>query len=425
MRDYQLLCTGCGARFDDDGVRLSCPNDHAPALLRTLYAQRRFAPSTAESIARYDCWLPTARDLAGAARTGIYRSPGLGPYLGLDALWIAFSGWWPERRATLPTGSFKDLEALAVMRRIAPGDTRTLVISSAGNTALAFARVCTENDLPALIVVPLRGWQDVMSKVRVGPSVRIVALADAGYEDAIGFARELCAGGDFVLEGGVRNVARRDGMGTAMLAAVETIGALPDYYVQAVGSAAGALAAHEAALRLVVDGRFGSRVPRLVLAQNAPFAPLHAAWQAGSPALLDSDSSTTARALAQLDAFVLGNQAPPYALPGGVREALLESHGSTYAIDNDALGNARALFSEVEGIDIEPAAGVAVAALVAAVRSGAIDPQAVVLLHVTGGGRRALRVDGAPAAEPTLVLARSEPRTTALDRTRSLLDHHV
>ena len=60
-----------------------------------------------------------------------------------------------------------------------------------------------------------------------------------------------------------------------MLAAVEAIGRLPDVYVQAVGSAAGALAVHEAALRLIGDGRFGDRPPRLVLAQNAPFAPMH------------------------------------------------------------------------------------------------------------------------------------------------------
>jgi cysteate synthase len=421
MREYQLVCTACGARFDDDGARLSCVNDHPPALLRTLYAQRSFAPTHEEGMLRYRCWLPAARDLATPARTGIYRSTALGAHLGLSRLWIAFSGWWPDRDATLPTGSFKDLEAIGVLRRIDPRDSRTLVVSSAGNTALAFARLCTEYDLPALIIVPLRGWQAVASAVRVGPSVRVVAIADAGYEDAIAFARDLCAGDDFILEGGVRNVARRDGMATAMLAAVEAIGTLPDYYFQAVGSAAGGLAAHEAALRLLVDGRFGNRLPRLMLAQNAPFTPIHDAWSSGAAELAARPAAAVAEELARLGAFVLGNQAPPYAVAGGVREALVESGGRTFAVDNLRLGNAMALFAELEGVSIEPAAGVALASLVQAAAAGEIERDAVVLLHVTGGGRRECPADGVADARPTLILERSELTTTAFARTRSLL----
>jgi cysteate synthase len=281
--------------------------------------------------------------------------------------------------------------------------------------------VCTENDLPALIIVPLTGWTDVMAHTEVGPSVRVVALADIGYEETIAFARDVCANSEFILEGGVRNIGRRDGMGTAMLAAVEAIGRLPDYYFQAVGSAAGALAAHEAALRVRADGRFGSRLPRLMLSQNAPFTPLHDAWQAESPVLLPRSAETAAAQLAGLGAFVLSNQAPPYAPAGGVREALIESDGGTYAVTNRELENARAIFAELEGTDIEPAAGVAVASLTQAVRAGNVAPDAAVLLHITGGGRAALPIRGATHARPTLVLERRELATTAVERARSLL----
>src|SRR6202011_2859527 len=113
----------------------------------------------------------------------------------------------------------------------------------------------TELDIAVTIVIPLEAWEPLASLVHVGPSVRIVAVADGTYDDAIGLARRLATREGCVAEGGVRNVARRDGMGTIMLSAVEAIGALPDVYVQAVGSAAGALAAHEAALRLIGDGR--------------------------------------------------------------------------------------------------------------------------------------------------------------------------
>jgi cysteate synthase len=421
MPNYQLVCTACGAAYDDDGSRLQCANDHGPALLRTRYAQRELLPSCADSILRYACWLPAARDVHTTARVGVYRSTALAAHLGLRNLWIAFSGWWPQRGATLPTGTFKDLEAVSVLRRIAPDDRRTLVISSAGNTALAFARVCTQNDLPALIVVPLAGWNEVMSGVPIGPSVRVVALAGAGYDEAIIFARDVCADERFVLEGGVRNVGRRDGMGTVMLAAAEAIGTLPDDYFQAVGSAAGALAAHEAALRLRADGRFGSRLPRLMLSQNAPFTPIHDAWQAHSPALLARSPATTAAQLAKIGAFVLSNQSPPYALAGGVREALAETDGQTYAVSNAQFGNAMSLFAELEGMAIEPAAGVAVASLVRAAARGEVDPSGTVLLHITGGGRAELARTAHSAGRPSLVLERGDLATSAVDRTRSLV----
>ena len=43
-----------------------------------------------------------------------------------------------------------------------------------------------------------------------------------------------------------------------ILSAVTTIGRIPDYYFQAVGSGTGAIAAWEANMRLIEDGRFGS-----------------------------------------------------------------------------------------------------------------------------------------------------------------------
>ena len=77
-----------------------------------------------------------------------------------------------------------------------------------------------------------------------------------------------------VSEGGARNIARRDGMGTVMLDAALTIGKMPDHYFQAVGSGTGGISVWEAAIRLRADGRFGQKIPKLQLAQNLPFVPM-------------------------------------------------------------------------------------------------------------------------------------------------------
>jgi cysteate synthase len=420
MREYRLRCTGCGETFPDDGVQLDCRNDHAPALLRSEYDERRFVAGDEPSIRRYRRWLPVGREIATAARIAVYRSTGLARRLGLDELWIAFNGWWPERGASLRTATFKELEAYAVLGRLGCDETRTLVVASAGNTAAAFADACTINDVPLVIVIPANAFARVAAIARIGSSVKIVALEDAEYDEAIAFSRQLAADADFILEGGVRNVARRDGLGIVMLAATEAIGAIPDDYFQAVGSAAGALGVREAALRLVADGRFGTRVPRLMLAQNAPFSPLHDAWAAGAPVLLERSPTETRRQLAELGAPVLSNQTPPYAIAGGVREALAESDGDVFAIDNAAMLDAMVLFAELEGIDIDPEAGVATAALIRAAAAGRLEPGRRVLLNVTGGGRSG-RAHESHDARPDLYLGREEIAAGAVDAVKSLL----
>jgi len=418
MREYRLRCTGCGATFPDDGVRLDCPNDHAPALLRTEYDERTFTVTGESSIRRYGAWLPIGREIATAAQTAVYRSSGLARRLGLEELWIAFNGWWPERGATLRTATFKELEAFAVLARLAPDESRTLVVASAGNTAAAFADACTVNDIPLVVIVPADAFERVAAIARIGPTVKIVALEDAEYEDAIAFSRRLGAEDDFILEGGVRNVGRRDGLGIVMLAAVEAIGAIPDYYFQAVGSAAGALGVREASHRLIGDGRFGRHVPQLMLAQNAPFTPLFDAWSVDAPVLVERSVADARRQIAQIGAQVLSNQTPPYAIVGGVREALGETNGTVFAIENSEMVDAMMLFAELEGIDIDPEAGIATAALIRAGAEGSLERGRRVLLNVTGGGR-AGRLREARDARPALVLDRAD--AAAVDAVRSVL----
>jgi cysteate synthase len=255
--------------------------------------------------------------------------------------------------------------------------------------------------------------------VRITPSVRVAAVEGGSYDDAIRLAKLLAARDGYVLEGGVRNVGRRDGMGTAMLAATETIGLLPEVYVQAVGSGAGALAAHEAALRLIGDGRFGTTPPRLLIAQNAPFTPIHDAWSRRGAALDERDPLVARDQLARIGASVLSNQAPPYATGGGLRAALAESDGRTYSVNNDEFARAMLLFAESEGIDVEPAAGVAIAALAQALRAGDVAPDAAVLLHVTGGGRARLSTVEIPQ-RPALIVRRDEIDRSGADEIETL-----
>lgn len=424
---YRLVCSACGAEYGDDGVRLACDNRHEPALLRTVYSAPSFAAEQPrDDIFRFGRWLPVVRTIPDSPGCVVYRADRLAARIGLGELWVAFSGYWPERGAEMPTGTFKDLEASTVLGRL-PDDPPTLVLASAGNTAAAFARACSANGVRCLIIVAGKALERLDSADPPAECVRLVALGgDATYDDAIALAETVGALDGFQLEGGIRNVGRRDGLATCLLSAHERIGRLPDRYVQGVGSGAGAVAAHEAAGRLRLNG-CPDPLPRLVLCQNAPFAPIHDAWTrdhqpdsgvsaagAAPPAGNRAPATAADRPAPDQSAVVaseLANGRPPYAVRGGIREILRESRGTVLALPNRKVVRAMESFQDAEGIDIEPAAGVALAGLTALAERGEVGRDEMILLNVTGGGRaRRRREVELKAATPDLWIDVAEVR---------------
>jgi cysteate synthase len=92
---------------------------------------------------------------------------------------------------------------------------------------------------------------------------------------------------------------------------------------------------------------------------------------------------------------------------GGVYDSLVESKDDVLVADNASVLTAMNMFLGLEGIDIEPAAGVALACLRDAVEHGKVDKESTVLLNVTGGGRIRLGKDHPQApAKPQLRLTR-------------------
>ncbi len=379
---YLLRCPGCGRSFSDH-YTLDCPSG-CDALIRAVYTERRLALRDLPGVFRYSGWLPVEGHLGIDAGPVSYESEGLARELGLSHLTITFSGYWPERGAKMETCSFKELEAQPTMLRLREKGAGVIQVSSAGNTGRAFCQVSGLTGAPVVVVVPASAAGRLWTTV---PAENICLIAVEGdYSDSIAFGREVCALPGIVPEGGAKNVARRDGMGTVMLDGTVAAGRLPDYYFQAVGSGTGGIAAWEAAERLIIDGRFGSRLPELHLSQNLPFVPMVRAWEAERREIMVDDMLNAEASIARVSADVLTNRHPPWGIPGGVYDAFAASGGRMYAVTNEDARDAGKVFLETEEIDLDPAAAVAVASLVRAVEAGLIDPRKHILLNVTGGG---------------------------------------
>lgn len=340
--------------------------------------------------------------MAGAT---VYHSRELARALGLHNLWIAFNGHWPERNAVLETATFKDLEANTVLGRMSDSSV-ILTVASSGNTAAAFAWACSQRQIPCLLIIPANGLRRFRFRAQLHRCVNLVVIDDGDYPDAMGLAASVSRLAPFQAEGGVKNVGRRDGLATVLFAAFEEMEQLPSYYFQAVGSGTGAIAVLEASKR-ICRASDSIELPRLMLCQNAPFTPMYDAWRLNRRSLVGGPTDRFRDAISKVYADELTNWAPPYDIPGGVYDSLTLSLGDVLVAGNSSVAKAMNMFFELEGIDIEPAAGVALACLCDAVAEGRVRREAAVLLNITGGGRlRLARDHPLVQAEPQLRVTR-------------------
>ncbi|MFZ3059195.1 MAG: cysteate synthase [Candidatus Methanoperedens sp.] len=387
---YNLVCAGCGTAYFDD--RLKCATDNA--LLRANYRSKRLDLKNVPGMGRFHDWLPVNDLITTDSGPVTYRSAELAAELGLKNLFISFNGYWPERGAFIKTCSFKELEAFPTMQK-SKNSGKSLVLASAGNTARAFAHVSAMTGIKVYIVVPGSGISRMWLPEEPTDSIRLIQMGEnCDYTDSIHLAERLSALPGMQAEGGARNVARRDGMGTVMLDASVFMKRMPDHYFQAIGSGTGGIAAWEASLRLLGDGRFGTKLSKLHLSQNLPFVPMYNAWKAGRRDIIkDIDMPEPKKLIHEMYADILSNREPPYSVPGGVYDALCATDGTMYAISNSDAKAGVELFERLEGIDIFPPAGVAVASLIRAVDSGKVETDEHIVLNITGGGVKRVERD--------------------------------
>ena len=419
---YRLVNVADGREFEDAGWTLADPESASPSLIRAVYENNKFNPrEDLDGIYRYADWMPIKRILKHSCAPVTYKSKGLASFLGLETLYITFSGWNPKIGAKMRTGSFKETEAYSILARMEAHERRILVVQSAGNTARAFAQVCSDNRIPIVICVPQDNLHDLWFRKPLRKCVKLVAVPHGcDYYDAIALGEKLATDPGFLLEGGAKNIARRDGMGTTVLSCVEQMGRIPDAYFQAVGSGTGAIAAWENACRLAEDGRFGPNNMRVFVAQNAPFTLMYDAWKAGSRDLPQMSPEEGRSKSERILATVLSNRKPPYSIAGGLYDVLKESNGDFFLATNNDIFYWLMQFRNREGYDLLPAACVAVAALAQAVSEGVVKKDDFIMLNCTGGGTLGAMSKGYIHKEPDLVLSPDLPAEEVVKAVKDL-----
>ena len=411
--EYQIKSVATGNVCEDSGWLLDFKGEEKPSLIRAIYANKQLEVKEENNgLYCYADWLPIKRQLKCDSKPITYKSVKLAEKLGLSNLYITFNGYYPEIGANMRTCSFKETEAYSICARLSEEKKdEVIVVSSAGNTARAFAQVCSDNNIKLLLTIPEDNLNALWFEKPLNPCVKVLATrSGSDYFDAINLGNIVCEMEGFFAEGGAKNIARRDGMATTMLSAVTFIGRIPDYYFQAVGSGTGAIAAWEANLRFIEDGRFGNNKAKIYVSKNVRFLPLYAAWKHDSREMLPYDNDQARKDANTVIAKVLTNRKPPYSIAGGLYDAMKDTDGDFFAVTNEEAAAAGKLFEELEGIDVNPAAAVATASLIQAVENNQVEKDAVIMLNITGGGEKRFKAEHKwISIEPHLVMDASTP----------------
>ena len=414
MGEYELRCLECGEKLAES---YTLSHEGHKGLLRTEYKAKRLNIRDSKGVFRFYDWLPVRSTFDTDSAPVAFRNERLNHELGLPNLWIGFTGYYPERGARSVSCSFKEMEALPTYARLRDNGGGTIVVASAGNTARAFAETAPKAGCDCLLVVPERS-KDRIRVTGDGSHTKLFTVK-GDYLDAIRVADRIVSLGGFVPEGGARNVARRDGMGTVMLQGASSMGRIPDRFFQAVGSGTGGISAWEASLRLMGDGRFGDRLPRLDLAQNEPFVPMAKAWKAGRRDISAEDLGDAERDVCEVYSDVLTNRAPPYSMSGGVYDAMTACSGTFRTVSNQEARSAEKLWMSFENARPDPAASVAFASLIKAAENGELRQDEHILLNMTGGGYDRVAEDFVMS---TLTPAGGIPRDADTETIRGILD---
>jgi cysteate synthase len=384
MGEYFVRCLNCGKYLT--GFTLTC---ECNSLIRATY-KNPLNLKKHKGIWKYIDWLPCSKPLKTKTGPITYKSKMLAKELGLSHLFIVFSGYWPEKKSFNMTCSFKDLEASPTISRAIDHRINNLIIASAGNTGRAFAHVTNITGFPIYLVIPEFAVNNIWTLGEPSEHIKLIQVK-GNYSDAISIGQKISELKNITPEGGTKNIARRDGMGTVMLSCATTIGRFPDHYFQAIGSGPGAIGCWEMAIRLKNQGYFGW--PKLHLSQNSPFTPMVDAWKNGRREINEEDIKNADINVKKIYAKVLSNRDPPYSLTGGVYDALINTFGETYAITNNEAKKAKKLFETLEEIDILPAPSVATASLIKSIENQIVSPEDYILLNITGGGEIRLKED--------------------------------
>ena len=289
-----------------------------------------------------------------------------------------------------PTGSFKDRGmTMAITDALARGQ-RAVLCASTGNPSASAAAYAARAGITCAVLIPHGKIAAGKLAQAVMHGARIIHL-DGGFDTCLTVARELAGRHPEIGLVNSVNPLRIQGQKTAAFEIVDALGTAPDIHVLPVGNGGNITAYWLGYTEYHRDG-LSDRLPRMLGAQAAGAAPLVHQQRIANPDTIAS-------------AIRIGNPAAR----DSAHAAAHQSRGRFLAVTDDQILAAYRLIARTEGLFVEPASAAGVAALMASVEDGWVQPGSTVVCTLTGTGLKD------PATALDTASARRDSPTPARD----------
>lgn len=406
MSHFSLACTRCTWQGADADL------DQCPACAATL--DIRYATSTlpiAETrpgIWRYAAHLPL-HDAAyvvslGEGNTPLLPSAQLAPELGLAALYF-------KMESANPTGSYKDRIAAVGVSRLLELGKKGWAATSSGNAGAAIAAYGARAGVNGyLFTVEKYAKAKVAQILTYGPQAW--AVTRLGYDPVVEKAtwaniRQLCAANRWQMLVTARAFSPHamEGVKTIAYEVCQQLqGRVPDVVYVPVGGGGLLSASWKGFVEAKVAGWI-DRLPRMVAVQAHGCDAVTQAWLAGR-SVEPIPGCTSNISGIQLTAPPDGDLA---------LQALHESNGWAVSVPDAATYAAQAALASREGVFVEPAAAITLAAIRADRAAGRLQSDECVACWLTGSGfKDAAAVERMVADRTVQAITADEIRTISV-----------
>jgi threonine synthase len=273
-----------------------------------------------------------------------------------------------------PTGSFKDRGMTVAVSKAVESGARLLICASTGNTSAAAAAYAARAGIQCAVLLP-------SGKISLGKLAQafiygaVVIAVDGNFDRCLKLVRELSGEPGVAVVNSI-NPHRLEGQKTAAFEIVDALGDAPDLHLLPVGNAGNTTAYWRGYVEYRRLNR-ATRLPRIFGLEASGAAPIYYDRVVDHP-------QTAASAIR------IGNPAS-WKL---ATEAFRESSGSIGIVTDDEIFEAHQWLASNEGLFVEPASAISVAALLKCrpEAAGAFCPlpdlpeNAVIVCTLTGHG---------------------------------------
>ena len=318
----------------------------------------------------------------GEGGTPLIQAVNLGMMLGCPNLFIK-----DERQG--PTSSFKDRQAAVTISALKEAGITELVAASTGNVAIAYSAYAAR--------AGIKLWAFVTSLV---PAVKMREIALYGsqvvkvtgsYDQTKQMASEFARQRNLCHDMGARTITSVEAMKTIAFEVAEQLATIqgpttsneqnsskwrtPDWYIQAISGGMGPLGVAKGFRELRQMG-FVDKLPAIAAIQAEGCAPMVESWKRGleTPIIVTSPQT-------YIETLATGDPGRTYKL---LKREVDDTNGYFESVSDEDAFRAMHVVAKMEGLSVEPAAGVAFAGLFKLIRNGIIKSTDTVVINCTG-----------------------------------------